>query len=575
MRKKEKSNPRILASTALLLFLTVFSFTISVAAAQSTSPDTIYAYITNGGSDTVSVIDTATKTVIATVNVESRPEGVSVTPDGTGVYVANLGSNTVSVIDTATNTVTATVGVGTNPHGVAVTPDGEKVYVTNYGGNTVSVIDTATNRVTATVNAGVHPFGVAVEGTKAYVTNDVDRTVSVIDTATDTVTATVNVENQYPGGVAVAGTKVYVMSGSTSNVSIIDTATSTVTATVNVGTRPTGAAVSPDGRKVYVANMDSNTISVIDTATDTVTNTVSVGKSPYGVAVNPDGTEVYVANDHENTVSVIDTATNTVTATVKVGNFPKAFGQFTGSIPVPEVETDSTEELEKTPADSQESAAAGQNGDTQTSTVNNYYDTTQTNTQTNTQTTTVNNYYSSEPAERPESIEAEQPEDAPEEKPDVSSASVNLHGEKTEVLQGEDILLKLSAVNLITKPTMHVQAIIIPPSGMSVSSTEFVQSGAGQYTTTYEIEPGKGRDIEVRIAANQVGDFNVTGRIVYYFGDDKEAAEDHALDLPIHIKDPAPQPTPEPASEILQGIPGFGAISLLMVLMLVYALRRK
>ena len=47
-------------------------------------------------------------------------------------YVAN-GSNpgTVSVIDTATNTVVATVAVGSNPIGVAVTPDGKHVYVTN------------------------------------------------------------------------------------------------------------------------------------------------------------------------------------------------------------------------------------------------------------------------------------------------------------------------------------------------------------------------------------------------------------------------------------------------------------
>jgi YVTN family beta-propeller protein len=43
----------------------------------------------------------------------------------------NLGNNTVSVINTTTNKVTATVDVGINPEGVAVTPDGKKVYVTN------------------------------------------------------------------------------------------------------------------------------------------------------------------------------------------------------------------------------------------------------------------------------------------------------------------------------------------------------------------------------------------------------------------------------------------------------------
>lgn len=116
------------------------------------------------------------------------------------------------------------------------------------------------------------------------------------------------------------------------------------------------------------------------------------------------------------------------------------------------------------------------------------------------------------------------------------SASVQLHGEKTDVVLGEDVILKLSAVNLITKPVMTVQVILIPPSGMSVTSTEFVISGAGQYTTTYTINPGTGRDIEVRIRTNQTGDFEVEGRIVYYYGEDKETAEDHTLTLPIKVK---------------------------------------
>jgi YVTN family beta-propeller protein len=64
------------------------------------------AYITNANDSTVSVIDTATNTVIGSpIPVGSAPEGVAVTPDGSTIYVANLGANTVSVIDTATNTV--------------------------------------------------------------------------------------------------------------------------------------------------------------------------------------------------------------------------------------------------------------------------------------------------------------------------------------------------------------------------------------------------------------------------------------------------------------------------------------
>ena len=99
-----------------------------------------FAYIPNEGSGTVSVIDTATNTVVATVVVGSGPDGVAVNPAGTRVYVTNEGSNTVSVINTATNTVVATVDVGFLPQGVAVNPLTNTVYVANHGDDTVSVL---------------------------------------------------------------------------------------------------------------------------------------------------------------------------------------------------------------------------------------------------------------------------------------------------------------------------------------------------------------------------------------------------------------------------------------------------
>lgn len=166
------------------------------------------------------------------------------------------------------------------------------------------------------------------------------------------------------------------------------------------------------------------------------------------------------------------------------------------------------------------------------------------------------------------------PSTKPAETP-ASNASVQLHGEKTDVVQGEDLRLRLSAVNLITKPVMHVQVIILPPSGMSVLSSDFVQSGAGQFTATYDIPPGGGRDIEVRIRSNQVGDFQVEGRIVYYFGDDTAHSEDNTLRLPIKVREgqqPAPTPTQDNNGNWL---PGFGVVIVLAgTLALLYYLKK-
>ncbi|MBU4492539.1 MAG: DUF11 domain-containing protein [Euryarchaeota archaeon] len=154
-----------------------------------------------------------------------------------------------------------------------------------------------------------------------------------------------------------------------------------------------------------------------------------------------------------------------------------------------------------------------------------------------------------------------------------SNASVQLHGEKTDVVVGEDILLRLSAVNLITKPVMHVQVIILPPSGMSVTSSDFVQSGAGQFTTTYEIPPGKGRDIEVRIMSNQVGEFEVQGRIVYYF-DDIANAEDYTLRLPIRVRQDN-QPTPANTQNNKKWLPGFEVLLAIIGLLVLYLIGKR
>jgi YVTN family beta-propeller protein len=316
-----------------MIFLLAFLMSISITYAEP------YAYITNYADGTVSVIDTATNTVTATVPVGIQPYGVGINPNGTKVYVANSGEltndgdHTVSIIDTSNNTVTATVNVGKYPKGVVVSPDGTKVYVTDADG--VSVIDTATNTVTAIVHvSGLAGITVTPDGTKVYAANWASNDVSVINTTTDNVTATVPVgSNPFAIAVNPDGTKAYVTNYASNTVSVIDTATDTVIATVPVGSYVRGIAVSPDEAKVYVANwIGYDALSVIDTVTNVVIANVPVGSAPWGVGISPDGTKVYVTNLWSATVAVIDTATNTVTDMVSVGSFPNSLGQFIGPL---------------------------------------------------------------------------------------------------------------------------------------------------------------------------------------------------------------------------------------------------
>ena len=301
-----------------------------------------FAYITNSGSNTVSVIDTTTNSVTATVNANglNNPFGVAVTSDGSTVYMANNGNHNVSVINTTNNTAYISVNVGNNPFGVAVTPDGSTVYVTVSGtgynpGTTVSVINTTNNTAYASINVGNTPYGVAVtpDGATVYVANEGSNTVSVINTSTNTVTATVNGFDR-PIGLSITpdGTNVYVSNYNSNSVSVISTTNNTAYTSVTVGYGPAGVAVTPDGSTIYVTNAASNTVSVINTTNNTAYASVNVGSEPQGVAVTQDGATVYVANYNSNTVSVINTTNNTAYANVNVGNGPIAFGQFIGSI---------------------------------------------------------------------------------------------------------------------------------------------------------------------------------------------------------------------------------------------------
>jgi YVTN family beta-propeller protein len=111
--------------------------------------------------------------------VGRAPEDVAVTPDGTRVYVVNAESHNVSVINTATNTVVSTIAVGNSPAGIAMSPDGSLAYVTDSGDGTLSIIDTRTNTVlvapqfTPSGPAGGFIYGVAVsrDGSKVYMTD--------------------------------------------------------------------------------------------------------------------------------------------------------------------------------------------------------------------------------------------------------------------------------------------------------------------------------------------------------------------------------------------------------------------
>jgi YVTN family beta-propeller protein len=122
--------------------------------------------------------DVATK--IAEIGVGEEPRCVAIHPNDEVAYVTNGISGTVSVVDLVRRRVAATIPVGTEPRGCALTPNGNLLYVANHTEGTVSILFTGNPLNPIPVGAvpvGRNPTALAI--TNDGDANDTDETVFV------------------------------------------------------------------------------------------------------------------------------------------------------------------------------------------------------------------------------------------------------------------------------------------------------------------------------------------------------------------------------------------------------------
>ncbi len=313
----------------------------SVAADPAT--DTIYALYSKSSllPGAIAVINGATDTVTASIDLAFIPSVVTVDTASDTVYVVGRFPATMAVINGATDAVTASISLPSDAASIAaaVNPVTDMVYVADYAHATVIVIDGSSGKVTATIplTDPVHapdpsPRGITVDTAtnQVYVSDDGDDQIAVIDGATDAVTARIAL----PAGsgpaqlVADPGTgRVYVVDQGPGAISVIDAATSSVSTLVTGMGDPFGVALNPGNGTLYATSRDSpdslGTTYVIDTASRAIT---SIARGGSYVAVDPSSGSAYVTNGSvenpaEGSVTVITPSASTTMYPVIV-SFP-------------------------------------------------------------------------------------------------------------------------------------------------------------------------------------------------------------------------------------------------------------
>jgi len=115
------------------------------------------------------------------VQVGKSPRGLAMSPSEPLLFVTNQGSDTVSIVDTEREVVVGEVGVGHVPQGIAHL-DG-RLYIANHESDSISVVDVSAREVIAVIPARPGPKAVVVnpKTRRAYVTSSDDSSVSLLD----------------------------------------------------------------------------------------------------------------------------------------------------------------------------------------------------------------------------------------------------------------------------------------------------------------------------------------------------------------------------------------------------------
>ena len=261
--------------------------------------------VTNPGDNSVSLLNAGTLAVEAIIDVDGEPFATVVTDDRAYVSTSSENFDAVSVIDTNTRTVIATYSLAFGVTALAISPDGKRVYAGRTGRDhvDVAVIDTTAERVgTIDIATGagisIDALDVDPSGKRLYVATTDSRggQLVVVDTETAQVERTVWVGSPIRDLAFADGTAYVLTSDRTRGgaVSVIDLTTNRITDTIDLGGAPTQMTLSPDKSRAYIVDYDQ--VVVLCTLTLEVVNTVTVTARPSAVAVSPEGDRLHVAD---------------------------------------------------------------------------------------------------------------------------------------------------------------------------------------------------------------------------------------------------------------------------------------
>ena len=298
-----------------------------VAELQMPSPRGLLLFVSNSGSNFISIIDRSLERVIGAVTTGDRPMGMALNSTQDQLYVVNSGAGNVSVVDTSQFRLLSTIPLpgSMGPADIVFIPDPfgieGKIYITNRLSNDVTVVNTATRNILKLIPVGNNPSHIASDtGRKEiYVTNEDSNDLSIISTIDDTVVATIAV-NRQPTGITVVKDKLYIFNQGSNSISIVSTSQRQVVGNISL-TAPPKRGINGFGGKTFIANTSVDTVTSLNSF-DVTIRSIPLGRGPIGFAGDEVRNRLYITNYGDGSVSLMDPVAEIVLKKLFVGKNP-------------------------------------------------------------------------------------------------------------------------------------------------------------------------------------------------------------------------------------------------------------
>jgi YVTN family beta-propeller protein len=306
-------------------------------------------------SNTVSVINPASNKLLGVIRLgdpvpgalsplyrgQLLVHGIGFSPDHRTIAVVSIGSNSVTLIDTATNKIKGVVYIGRSPHEASFTPDGGELWAVVRGEDYVSVIDPVKMKEIRRVQTANGPGMVLFrpDGRYAFVPSSFTPELDVVDTQSYKVVARVPQASPFSPNLAVSrdGTEVWFTLKDSGKTQVMSAQPPfSILATLDTGpiTNHVTLVENKNGKFACVTIGGENAVKVYRRGEKPeLISTIITGDLPHGIWGSGDGTRVYVGLENQDAVIAIDTLANKILATIPIGQQPQALVYVPEAVP--------------------------------------------------------------------------------------------------------------------------------------------------------------------------------------------------------------------------------------------------